>query len=172
MSKFSPKRLATCAMLVALSVIVAMFCKTYLNFGAGLFRITFENIPIIFSGILFGPIWGGVVGATTDLVTYLLSPQIYPPNLIVTFGAFAIGVIAGIVSKYVVKKYSYKQIVYSELLAHIFGSMIIKSIGLYQFYGIAIMWRIPLYIVIAGVEIFVMCMLYKNKSFRNLVETL
>ena len=84
------------AMLVALSVLVGIFCKTYLNFGMGLFRVTFENLPIIMAGILYGPIVGGLVGVCSDIVSYLFSNQAYPPNLWVTFGALAVGVGASV----------------------------------------------------------------------------
>ena len=83
--------LTQAAMLTAMSVVIGIFCKSFLNFGNGLFRITFENLPIILSGLLFGPVIGGIVGVATDLISYLLSPQLYPPNLIVTAGAFSVG---------------------------------------------------------------------------------
>ena len=65
----SVKSLTLAAMLVAMSVVIGIFCKTFLNFAGGLVRITFENLPIILSGILFGPIVGGLVGAASDLVS-------------------------------------------------------------------------------------------------------
>ena len=60
----SVKRLALAAMLTAMSVVIGIFCKTVLNFADGLFRITFENLPIILGGIMFGPIIGALIGAT------------------------------------------------------------------------------------------------------------
>ena len=87
--------LTVCAMLTAMSVAIGIFCKNFLDFGGGLFRITFENLPILLSGIMFGPIVGGAVGLCTDVVSYLLSGQIYPMNLIVTFGAVMVGVVSG-----------------------------------------------------------------------------
>ena len=69
----SIKELTLAAMLVAMSVVIGIFCKSVLNFGGGLFRITFENLPIIISGLLFGPIVGGVTGIASDLISYLLS---------------------------------------------------------------------------------------------------
>ena len=116
------------AMLIAMSVVIGIFCKTFLNFGGGLFRITFENLPIILSGIMFGPLIATVVGVATDLISYLLSPQIYPPNLIVTLGAATIGFLSGAVSHFLIKKRGYAQIIISALAAHAVGSMIIKSI--------------------------------------------
>ena len=160
----------TAAMLVAMSVVIGIFCKTFLNFGLGLFRITFENLPIILSGIMFGPTVGGLVGVSSDFISYLLSGQTYPLNLVVSLGACLVGVSSGMVSKYVIKKRGTLQVVLSGAVAHIIGSMIIKPIGLYQFYGLAVLWRIPLYLVIAPLEILLLCMLFKRESFRRFVD--
>lgn len=168
--KIGIKSLTTAAMLTAMSIIIGIFCKNFLNFGGGLFRITFENLPIILSGILFGPIVGGIVGCATDLISYLLSSQIYPPNLIVTLGAALIGVISGVVSRCV--KEGRGRIVASCTLAHLVGSVVVKSAGLFMFYGWAIMWRIPLYAVIATVETILICLLYKNNNFKSLMDNL
>ena len=116
------------------------------------------------------PVIATVVGVATDLISYLLSPQIYPPNLIVTLGAAAVGFLSGFISHTVIKKRGYAQIIISALTAHSVGSMIIKSIGLFSFYGWAVVWRVPTYIVIAAVEITLMCLLYKNATFRKLIE--
>ena len=158
------------AMLVTMSVVIGFFCKTYLNFAGGLFRVTFENLPIIMSGILFGPVVGGFVGAASDLVSYLLSPQTYPPNLIVTLGAAMVGILSGTVARYFLKKRGTAQVIVSGAVAHIVGSMIIKSIGLYQFYGVLVLWRIPLYLVVASLEIAVLCLLFSRKSFRRIID--
>lgn len=157
------------AMMIALSVIIGMFCKSFLNFGEGLFRISFENIPIIMSGIIFGPWVGGIVGGSSDLVSYFMSPQTLPPNLIVTFGAFMSGVLSGIVAKYIIKRKGYVQIIASGAVAHIVSSMIIKPIGLFQFYQWLVLFRIPTYLVIAPLEIFIICQLLKRKSFARVV---
>ena len=164
------KKMTLAAMLIAMSVVIGIFCKSLLNFGGGLFRITFENLPIILAGILFGPIFGGVAGLATDMISYLLSAQVYPPNLIVTLGAIAVGVVSGLVSKFFVKKRGNAQIIVSGIFAHIIGSMIIKPIGLFQFYGWAVLFRIPLYLIIAPAEILILCLLFKNGGFRRLIH--
>ena len=166
----SVRSMTIAAMLVAMSVIIGIFCKNFLNFGGGLFRVTFENLPIIISAILYGPFVGGFVGAASDLVSYLLSSQIYPPNLIVTAGAAAVGVFTGVVSRYIIRRRGMTQIILSASAGHIIGSMIIKPIGLYQCYGILVLWRIPLYILIAPVEIFIICLLFKRESFRRITD--
>lgn len=157
------------AMMVAISVIIGIFCKSFLNFGAGLFRITFENVPIIMSGVISGPVAGGIVGLASDLVSYFLSGQYYPPNLVVTLGATMVGVVSGLVSRFLVKRRGSVQIIASGALAHIIGSMIIKPIGLYQFYGILVLLRIPMYMVIAPLEITLICVLLRRKSFARVV---
>jgi len=164
----SIKALTLAAMLTAMSVVIGIFCKSFLNFGNGLFRITFENLPIIISGLLFGPIVGGVVGAATDLISYLLSPQTYPPNLVVTLGAACIGAISGIISRFIIKKHGYLQISVSVGVSHVIGSMIIKSIGLYAFYGWAVLLRIPTYLLIASAEAALICLMYKNANIKKL----
>ena len=166
--KNSITRVTTAAMMTALSVVIGIFCKNYLNFGAGLFRITFENLPIILCGIVSGPIIGGAVGLLSDMISYLLSAQAYPPNLIVTLGATMIGVISGVVPM-IVRKKGTPQIILSGALAHLVSSMIIKPIGLYQFYGILVLWRIPVYLVIAPLEIAAICLLLKRRSFARIV---
>ena len=162
--------LTLAAMLTAMSVVIGIFCKTFLNFGNGLLRVTFENLPIIMSGIFFGPIAGGIVGAATDLISYLLSSQVYPPNLIVTLGATMVGAVSGVISRYVIKKSGYLQIIISGAAAHIIGSMIIKPIGLFQFYSWAVLVRVPMYVVIAPIEIMLICLIYRNRNFRKLAE--
>ena len=156
------------AMLVAMSVVIGIFCKSVLDFG-GVFRVTFENLPIILAGMVFGPITGGIVGLSSDIISYLLSGQAYPLNPVVTLGAVAVGVISGLVAKYVVKRRGYMQIAVCEICAHLVGSMIIKPIGLYAFYQWAVLWRIPIYLGIIPAEIVLLILLYKNSGFRRLI---
>ncbi len=162
--------LTVSAMLAAMSVIIGFFCKSFMNFGNGLFRISFENLPIILAGILLGPAVGGLVGASSDLISYFLSAQVYPPNLVVTMGAMSVGLLSGLVSHYIIKKRGYAQIIVSGAVAHLVGSIIIKPIGLYTFYGLAVLWRIPLCFAIAPIEIMLLCLMYKSSAFKKIFE--
>ena len=164
------RTLTAAAMLTAMSVVIGIFCKTVLNFGNGLFRITFENLPILLSGLLYGPFVGGMVGICSDLVSYLLSAQSYPPNLIVTAGACLIGVLSGAMGKILACRGRRTRIVLSCAIAHLVGSVVVKSIGLYQFYGMLVLWRIPVYLVVATLEITVLCLLLGRESFRKLMK--
>jgi ECF transporter S component (folate family) len=158
------------AMLTAMSVVIGIFCKTFLNFGVGLFRVTFENLPILMAGLMFGPAVGGIVGLAGDIVSYLLTPQAYPINIVVTIGATLMGVISGALSHWVLKKRGRARIIVSCAVAHVICSMIIKPIGLYSYYGALVLWRIPLYLVIAPLEITLICVMYKNAAVRRVMD--
>ena len=91
------------AMLAAMGVVIGIFCKNFLNFGNGLFRITLENFPVIIAGIAFGPVVGACVGAVADIISYMLSTQSFAISPIVTLGAAMVGAVSGLVSHYVIK---------------------------------------------------------------------
>lgn len=165
----SVKRLCAAAMLVAISVVIGIFCKNLLNFGNGLFRITFEGMPIILSGIMFGPVVGGIVGLCSDVLSYFLSTQTFAISPIVTAAAMLMGVISGVVAKYIVKTGGNKQIIVAGALSHIICSMIIKTAGLFIYYQWAVLLRIPLYCIIAPIEILIICLMYKNREIRKII---
>ena len=166
----SIKVLTTASLLAAMSVVIGIFCKSLLDFGGGLFRITFENLPIILSGIIYGPLVGAAVGLISDITSYLLSPQIYPINPVVTIGAGMIGLVSGIASRYFLKKTDLTQIITATFASHLIGSVIIKSIGLFQFYQWSVLFRIPTYILIASLEATTIWLLYSKSSFRRLID--
>ena len=164
------KVLTVSAMMIALSAVIGYVCKTIpaLNLGTGL-RITFENLPIIVSGIMFGPIIGGCVGCIADLLSCLSSGQAPLPWVLV--GSISVGVVAGVSSKFIVIKNGFLKLIVSELLAHLVGSMVIKTIALYAIFGPVVLFRIPMSIGIAAVEIILLCAMYKNKTVRNLIDS-
>ena len=166
-SFISLKKLVIAAMLTAIGVVIGIFCKTFLDFG-GIFRITFENLPIIMSGILMGPMVGGMVGATVDIISALHAGQ--SPLPFVMVGSICIGVVSGVVSKYLVKTKGIRQIILSATAAHLIGSMIIKPIALFAIYQWAVLFRIPIYMIIAPIEIMILCLLFKNKAFCRVTE--
>ncbi len=166
----SVRTLTTAAMLTALSIIIGSFSERFLDFGV--VRLTFENFPIILSGILYGPIVGGLVGLTSDLVSSWFAGN--NADIIIAVGAALMGVVPGIISHYVMKKEGILRIVVSAGAAHAVGSMIVKSIGLHFLTNnektliAIILGRIPVYLAIAAVEIFLLCFLFKKTSYRKL----
>jgi len=166
-NKFGTKTLVIAALMTALSFLIGFVCKTYLTFGA--IRITFENLPIIISGIAFGPFVGGAVGAASDIVSCLASG--YSINPMITVGAAVVGAAAGVVARHLFKKRGYVSLLGITLISHALGSMLIKSAGLYlSGYAIEmVLLRIPLYTGITVAESYIIYILYKN---RRIYESL
>ena len=143
-------RVLTCtALLTAVSFVLALLAKSI--FATGPIRITLENLPIIFGSILFGPVIGMVIAVGADLLSCFQSAM--TPNLIVMIGAALIGLLSGILYRYVfVKQKDGLRLFLTVFLSHILGSMIVKSFGLYLYFGWAVLYRIPIYIGISIVE--------------------
>ena len=79
------KTLIVCALMVALSVVLKRFLEIQVPlFGVKAQSINFSYVAIMFSGLLYGPIWGGLVGVCSDLICCALLPQ----------GAIIIGITA------------------------------------------------------------------------------
>ena len=172
---YNAKVLTLSAMLTAISVVIASVCKVipFFNFGIGL-RITFENLPIIMAGILFGSTVGGCVGLATDIISCLIAGM--APIPLVTVGATLIGVIAGAVSKCFMRKNGISNIIFSVVASHIIGSIIIKSLGLWGYYynwsgsGVTLLLRIPIYIGVGIFETILLCVLLKNSAIRKVID--
>lgn len=164
------RKLCLCAMFLAMSIVIGYLCKSIFSSVDGLFRISFDTLPVIIVAILFGPVWGGVVGACSDLLTYLITPQAFAPIPLVTVGYAMIGIVAGVVARFVVKKTGNLQIILAGGLGHLVGSMIFKVIGLFSIYGWLVLIRIPIYLVVGAIEVLIICLLFKNKAFRRVVQ--
>ena len=65
MNRTHTRTLATLALLCAMEIILARFCVIWITNSI---KITFEAIPILMAGILFGPAAGAVVGAVSDIL--------------------------------------------------------------------------------------------------------
>lgn len=124
--KFTLKTLTAAAMLMALSTVIGIICKNFFTFNI-YYRVTFENMPVILSGLLFGPLVGGAVGAGADLISCLSStnPNVNP---IITLGAATVGILSGI-TPYIIKGKGKAQTALAVALAHLVGQVVIKSIG-------------------------------------------
>lgn len=161
------KVLAVNALLAALSFALALLAKGI--FGSGPIRITFENLPIFMSSFLFGPITGGITALCADLISCLYAAMV--PLPLVSFGAFALGLLSGILYKYTFKNLKSKlNIFLSVILSHMLGSAVIKTVALYEFYGNIVFARIPIYILISIVEATVLSLLLENKSFMSQIR--
>ena len=97
MKKISTKSIANYALLIALNVILTRIGSIRIGGGGIEFvRIGFGGFPVVFAGIVFGPVAGGIVGAVGDVVGMIVSPMgQYLPHF--TLNAALTGIIPGIV---------------------------------------------------------------------------
>ncbi len=165
----SVKVLVTLSALAAIGIILGKF----LAFNITEFmRFSLENITIIFSGILFGPMLGAVMGAVQDLIGCLAVG--YAINPIITLGCASIGAISGTVFKLSKALGLPVRIAISTLSAHLIGSVIIKSIGLSVFYNlhlpITVAWRLLNYAIVGVAEVIILCILLKSKQLLSQIN--
>ena len=159
------KGLVTLAMLMALSIVLGKF----LNIPIGdSIRISFENLPLILAGILFGPVAGMITAVCADLLGCFLRGYAIIP--LITVAAGIIGILSGLTRK-LVKGNSYLRILLITIVPHIAGSIILKSIALHYTYGQpwqVLALRVPVYICTALAEAFVIYTFYRKNLMKYL----
>ena len=136
--------LCAAALLAALSIVLGKYLAINVTDSI---RLSFENLTILMAGIFFGPVIGGVVGTAADLLGCMLVG--YAINPVITLGAALVGVLAGLVVlpfKRGGRTLSPVAVYLAVYTAHILGSMVVKSLGLWLYYATplpVLLLRIP-----------------------------
>ncbi len=170
----SLKSVAALAMLSAISIILGK----YLQIPVGdTLRFSFENLPVLFAGVVFGPLSGMLVGAVADLIGCLLVG--YAINPIVTLGAIMCGGVSGvcyILLKHISKLQISVKVIITVTVSHLIASVLIKTFGLAKFYdmplGMLMLWRLLNYAIIGALECVLLTVLLKNKAVMGTVNSL
>ena len=164
----STKVLAVSAILIAMSIVLGKMLA--INIGDSI-RLSFENLPILITGVFFGPAIGMAVGAGADIVGCLIVG--YSINPIITIGAAAIGFFSGLMARAIRVDNNAVRVFVSVLTAHIIGSMLIKSIGMRIYFHtpfMVLLLRIPIYLIVGAIEGYIIYALRKNKYFMSQLE--
>lgn len=111
------------AMLVAMAVVL----KVFLSITTPQFRITFYDIPLMVTGIMFGPLYGLIGGFSTDVANIVF------PNMATGFNLMTIeSMMWGFIPALILykKAFSVKRLIFAVVLTSIicFG---INSVQLY-----------------------------------------
>ena len=157
------------AMLAAMSVIIAYLAK--LLFGPGPLRVTFENLPIIFGGVSFGPFVGAMIAVVADLCSCLLSGQ--APNPLILVGALSIGLVSGFLGGYIFRGRGYLSALLIELCTHVIGSMVLKTLALRIYFGFGwavLVLRLPVYALVIMAESYLLYLLFRSRQLYTLTE--
>ena len=168
-NRFPTKTLVTMALMSAISIVLSRFCVIYFTQSL---RLSFGNIPILITGLLFGPIAGAVVGAGTDILGSVISGLGWYPPLTLT--PVIMGVAAGLFRGFVLKRRTYLRILPVTLTANTLGTICWSTYWLSRLYGNPL-WtllsvRAPFYIGIALLEALVIFILFKAKVFNPILR--
>lgn len=129
MRSMTTKTLAYCALLAALSVVLA---RLVIPMPAADTRFSIEAVPIFIAGMLFGPIPGALVGFAADFIGCLFSPFGYNPLFCVP--PILYGLFAGLFRYFICKDVSVLRIGSVLLLPVVFGSILYQSLTLSYMY--------------------------------------
>ena len=161
------KVLVFASILVAISVTGKLF-----SFNIGEYiRLGYENLPVVLSGIAFGPLLGFLVGVAADICGCFAVG--YSINPLITLGMGALGLVAGLISLVFKYNLSLLSIIISDVAAHITGSIIIKTIGIAIYYGakngivMLFLERTVNYLIIIALEIIILSVLLTNKQIKK-----
>lgn len=161
------RKIAMMAMLAAVSIV----CGKYLAINAGeVLRFSLENMPVIFAGMVFGPLVGAIVGGVADAVGCLMVG--YTINPIVTVGAVAVGAVGGVIPLILKNRRLSGGLVtaISVFCAHLVGSVLIKTPGLWAYYsmpfGILLLWRMLNYLIVGIVDGVIIHALLSSKGVK------
>lgn len=168
-SFFSSRRLALLAMLTAGSIVLSRLCVIYLTPSL---RLEFGSIPIFLAGLFFGPVSGAIVGGLADVLGATLSGVGYYPPL--TLSALFIGLLAGLLRRWVLARPTFWKIWSLTLLADMLAKMLWTTYWLTVLYGTGFLpllaVRVPLYFGVSLAEGFVVFRLVKSGAFRRFCQ--
>ena len=167
-----PKVLVLLSLFSALSI---LFGKYLAIPGGDVLRFSFENLPILLAALHFGPIAGMLVGIVADLLGCVMVG--YTINPLVTLGAAVIGLVGGLAPYYLPKKLPQPlRIIFAVSLAHLCGSVFVKTIGLAAYYTmpffVLMLWRLLNYVMIAALESALLYLLCKNPAIAKQLRRL
>ncbi len=126
---FSTKTLTSCALLIAMQVILARFVGISISETT---RISFEAIPIFLAGMLFGPLAGMLVGFISDFIGALMS---FGFNPIFCVPPILYGLCGGLFRPMIMKKPNLWKFAVAFLPAVTLGSILWQSFALAKVYG-------------------------------------
>ncbi len=171
MKNFSIKKLVYSSFLIALSIILTRLLSLRFAIGGveGI-RIGFGSLPIIFGGIMLGPLAGGIIGAISDLLGYFINPiGAYMPHFTLT--SFLTGFIPGVIIYYVFNKnISYFSLFIAIATGQIISSVILVPIFLDMLFGVPFKVTILPKIIGEAVNITVYTYFIKLMSRRNVIK--
>ncbi len=167
------RTLAYCAMLAAIQVVLA---RLIVPMPAADWRFSIEAVPVFLAGMIFGPVAGGLVGFSADLVGCLFSGYGYNPIFCVPPVLY--GLCGGFFRAWLANRTSFVRLLLALLPPAVFGSVLYQSLALTWVYakdgGFLANFLARLgarglqFAVTVAVEALVLDLLFKSKLFQRL----
>jgi len=146
----SHKRLVTmvtCAMLVAVQVVLVRFCSIQTPFQ----RISFGFVPMSMAGIMFGPVYSCVVAALADLLGAILFPTggaFWPGfTVVAACSGLAYGILHERPERQFTTRQWYTRLLVTELIVNLFVNVVLGTANLYFMYGAGAFANVPMRLV-------------------------
>lgn len=152
--------LVKASFLTAISIVLTRFLYYFIPLAGGLpaIRLSFGEVPIMMSGMIFGPVVGGITGLAADLIGVLINPQgAFHPGF--TLSSILWGLIPGLLflifkkGKSYEKKYSITNIAVSVTICYIIISLGLNTLWLSSMFGKGFMILFPGRVISAIVNI-------------------
>lgn len=169
--RISTKSIVSCALLAALSIVMARWLCFATPNGV---RWSADKFPLFLAGLLFGPVLGGLTGFTADFLGSLMqfgfNPLLCPP-------AILYGVFGGLLRHFIRKNPSILRLAISYLLPVVLGSILYQSVMLAYIYFDGTLWAGFLYYagtrtiqfsIMLAVEVAIIYLLLRTKVFTRM----
>jgi ECF transporter S component (folate family) len=162
------------AFLIAISIVMTRFVYLMLPLaGVSALRISFGDVPLMISGLMFGPLVGGLTGLGADIIGFLINPQgPYHPGF--TLSSILFGVIPGIFmlahkNSNNGKRYSFKRMLLVVGACSLVISLGLNTYWLSKLYGKGFFILLPTRILVAvfSIPIHAFVITYLMKFLRN-----
>ena len=170
--RFSTAEITKIGLLVAISVILTRFLSFKMVFmGIEGIRVGLGNFPIVFAGIVMGPLAGIVTGVLSDIIGYMVSPLgPYMPHF--TFNTALVGLIPALLLHNIYKrekKLSLPLLLFGIGVEEFITVVILLPYFLTSLFGIPAQKIIPAYIIRAILDTIVFSFVMREFIKRGLI---
>ncbi len=143
--KLTPKDVATLGLLIAITVLLAIFCTVRVG---TIIKIPFKFVSVFVAAVLFGPVYGGLCGAIGDLLNATLAPvgALLPQLTALEFvSGFAYGLFF-LKRDLSPREYFIRTVLcglVQFLIDMILTTAVLSSVGYFPSFGVAFATRLP-----------------------------
>lgn len=173
--KISLNTMVRAGFLVAISIVMTRFAYVMIPLaGVGALRISFGEVPLMMSGVMFGPMVGALTGIAADIIGFLINPQgPYYPGFTISSALW--GVIPGLFVIYFKSRkkdmniYSFKNMLIPSIVTTIIVSVLLNTLWISQLYGKGFFILLPTRLVasLISMPIYAFIISYLMKFLRQ-----